>query len=83
MECARCKGAGRESIVVMPSGPTRVTLMRCAPFWVDNVYHHHNRNTRVSIYKCDEGHRWTVKVRQRCPAKGCDFAGFVRRTEAA
>ena len=37
--------------------------------------HDHDDNCEVRMYVCDAGHRFTVSLRKRCSAPGCDWVG--------
>ncbi len=70
MKCPVCVEEGKRSRV-HPRGSRR-TLMHCSPYYdEDGKLHSHNRNTTTSSYSCSEGHRWSIKIKGRCP--NCDF----------
>lgn len=72
MICKTCKDEGKKSEVY--PGMAMTTLMYCRPYYdEEGTYHHHDRNTTTTDYRCSNGHAWTERRRGGiCP--GCDWS---------
>lgn len=77
MKCEKCVEEGTTS-EVYPGGGTS-TLMYCPPYYDEQgKYHHHDRNTHTTDYRCSNGHRWKLSEQGMCPS--CDFGKSSSKT---
>jgi hypothetical protein len=66
MICPVCEKLGKKS-TVYPDGWRSQTLLYCQPFYDEaGEYHHHDRNTTTSGYRCSNGHQWKTEERGSC-----------------
>lgn len=40
--------------------------------------HNHDDNCRTRLYACENGHRYEISKRNKCPALGCGWKGKER-----
>jgi len=70
MKCSECEESNQVSKVYMQGGST--TLMAYTTYWdEEGIYHDHDPNTHTRSYTCSNGHSWTIKRINPCPAEGC------------
>ena len=63
--CDKCWQQGLKSKVYV--GGSSATCMSGSTYYdEEGFFHRHDPNWSTAIYRCDNGHRWQVKVRQGC-----------------
>lgn len=75
MKCEKCAAFGDKS-KVYSDGASSTLIGGGGEMWdEDGVSHYHNPNTTSTGYHCNKGHRWSIKGKSPCWAKGCDYGG--------
>lgn len=73
MRCPECEKTGKRSTVTQGHGVT-LPMGPGNAFWdEDDVYHFHDLSTTAWHYSCSEGHEFTCRASNKCPAVGCSF----------
>jgi hypothetical protein len=42
------------------------TLLNSTPFYIDNMWHLHDKNIIKVEFKCNRGHRWSQQLKNKC-----------------
>lgn len=69
MKCPQCVAENKKSIL-RSEGSSR-TLLYCPSFYdEDGNFHHHDRNTTRTDYKCSNGHSF-IETNDKSPCPTC------------
>lgn len=71
--CQRCVNQGTQSVV---RSQLQVARRDRFPdeFWdEEGVEHHHDPHFNTRTFRCNNSHTWSVEMKKRCPAEGCDY----------
>lgn len=70
--CQLCEAENKRSKVY--TGLTRATGLGIDDFFDERGFQHvHDPNSRVTSYKCSNGHEWTESEGEVCPCPGCTW----------